>query len=197
MSEPIVLTIAAKVWPDLPSITVGDTVGAGEPVLLPEGLSGEVLSLGPAIKAAGSPEDWRAVIQFAVDSAGPMARDLFVGVLGAWLYDMARGRPPGRKGSRKRHDQGALRVFVGHIEIEAGDREAIARAIQGQLEGGSPKSLPPQLRPTIEEPSGLTPEEWVQRQLKLSQDYHERVARLVEQGQAGDMPRKRHRKSKK
>jgi hypothetical protein len=150
MTEPIVVTIAAKVWPDLPSITEGDSVGAGTPVLLPSGLRGEVLTLGPAMKAAGSPDDWRAVIQFAVDSAGPTARDLFVGLLGAWLYDIAMGRLQGRKGSGDpREDQGALRVFVGHLEIDVSDREAMARAIQGQVEAGSPSSLPPQLRPRL------------------------------------------------
>jgi hypothetical protein len=193
--RPIVVTIGAKVWTDLPSITAGDSVGAGSPVVLPEGLRGKVLSLGPAIKAAGSPDDWRAVIQFAVDAAGPMTRDLFVGALGAWLYDIAKDRLPGKKG-KPHPDQGALRVFVGHLEIEVSDREVVAAAIQGQLDAGSPSSLPPQLRPTIDEPSGLTSEEWVQRQIELSRAYHERVARLLAPGQADDKPRTHHRKRK-
>ena len=172
-------------------ITVGDAVGHGEAVDLPDGLQGQVLAVGPATKAAASTEEWRALVQFAVDSAGPFAHDLFVLTLAGWLS----AKLAMRGSDKAKTDKGAVRVFIGHTEVDPSDQAAIERAIAGQLDAGTPMTLPPQLVPTYDGPAGLTDEQWVKTQLELRARYHERVAQLLrdEERPAG----KRHRKRKK
>jgi hypothetical protein len=179
---PVVITVAARKWPDLPKLTEGGSIGSGTPVQLPKGLSGEVLAIGPPYKSAASPDELHAVIQFVVDSAGPFIRDLFVGVLGAWLYDRISGRVGGKKIE--------VRVFIGHLEVDPSDPGQIAEAIARQLDEGSPRSLPPQLSPRPVNRPGIADDEWVEEQLELSRRHHEGLARQMDGAEADDRVRK-------
>ena len=95
-SQQMRVRFATERWPELPSVTVGDAVGAGEVVSVPSGLSGRVSAIGPSTKSSVGPDELRAFVEIVVQAAPETARDVGIGLFTAWLYDRLRTRGEGR-----------------------------------------------------------------------------------------------------
>jgi hypothetical protein len=163
---PLRVTVAAKRWSELPDFLDAESVGRGTPVPLPEGLRGMVVAIGPAAKAAAGPDELRAFIEFAVQTVGPIARDVAVAALSAWVVERLH-HPSPRQPHVSVHTE--VRVWINGEPIDPADHAAVEQVVDAGLNdtdvGAIDLLAPPNvdLRPQDVgpvRPAGLTDEEW-------------------------------------
>jgi len=183
--RPMVVRVSAKRWPDLPDFIEADSIGFGTPVPLPDGLSGMVVGLGPATKAAAGPDELRAFIEFAVQTVGPVAHDVSVAALSAWVVERLHHRKSAA--SPRVAVQTVVRVTINGTEVDASDPAAVEAAIAQNLNDADvtqydfrfPHAI--EATPQVEAPEPLSHEEWVEQQLELARRHREEVAELLRQ----------------
>jgi hypothetical protein len=123
----VIIRIAARTWQDLPDLTVGGTVGAGEPVDLPAGFEGQIRSIGPSTKS-WDPDQLRSFIEFVVDVVTPTPHDVAMLAIGAWLSK----RLESRRGTERS-------LTIDGETVDPDDPVAVERAVRAHLYPDDPR----------------------------------------------------------
>jgi hypothetical protein len=190
MASQVVVTFAARYWPDLPELTDEEAIGTGVPVPIADGLTG-TMRLGPmmAVKSAPGPDEWRAVVQVVVDIAPGFIEGVAGGLLGNWIWEHVRGKPEAPNVNVDQSVHNEFRVFIGRAEITTPNQDEIAAAVLQALRAEAPTTeIPPQLRRPQAIAAGQTDEEWVLAQMELARQYRADMERLTKKGKLRPRP---------
>ena len=151
-------------------------MGSGDEVPLPGGLRGVLHQPASFKTAAIGPDEWRGILQVAVDLGGVATGTIALGLITNWLYDKLKGKHETQAPTQNvdQSDHIDVRVFIGRFEVNLSDRGQVERVLGEAIAGrNAPTEVPPQVRqrlPPFLDPSDYDDQGWVDRFVEHSTD---------------------------